>query len=1514
MKKKNLEKNNLEIKEYKIENNFDDYNPIENPVYTPKEIPSSRKFSTKFEYKKEKSFDKKEIEKKLEFNNLNDSQDFDHKEITKNDFDKQNISNYEISEMVSKYRNAENISRRENSQNISKNNVSANNSNNPISRVNLSRSENEQKEDTKKTDKTLLNILFSKTKKNRKQNDDKISIVDLSNFEDEKSQKNFHQRKRKNRKNRKNTNKSDLFSKDEVSCINLPSKSPDTKSRISKIGNKLKKEIHPKFENTQFSTIYKENLISLQKLIKKEKLNKALDLLYWMLEIEENEKKLDTFKTLGIIHYKKKQFEKSIIILFRGIKYLNFLKIENKQKHKKTFLINIAISQMANNQPQNALNCLLDPIFENKQKQPFAYLTLLGDCYFMISRFLDAFDAYNEQLGKFAKNLLNFKLVENIYNICNKIVISLLKNNDEVLFVKFYKYLLEMVKRMIETEEACSGKRNFFFFKNKIFLNLVILVFEEKNESLLNYLLNNCVDEGFLVLEDFQEIEKEKLLQVLLDFCAILKKIDNYGNQKNSYCKILEFSLKVIDSIQILKDLKKKKLLVYFNLVTFYLDNNDYTNAQKNIENCLDLYQENFGNSQQQLLGILFSIGEKVFLKRKYKESCFYFEKILEMESENQIKNESVKFLLKNYYIIGDYKKGIELLEDSLIEKIESNEEDLFFFVSIFFILCMKSHSEKFGNIMKALKNYNDFYQNFENMHYLFLYYNLSQYYFKKKNLSENKKILEEFKELDIKKNFENKIVNKMDFLYNNIIMENKNENENIFCCLFNEKYDIKTNAEKIQNFITNFYFIFINGISIITKDPYTQQTREKIINNILSCKNKIKKQIEKKLKSSKIQKKDHFHEIGPIDVFYIGKSTRTVQSRIFSMRDIKEINKLMSKRNMTIKTNTCKSINLSMSPELKKKNFFKKNNYGSVKINFGGKTFASKKKNFINKKKRLINNFGSVRNNSYKNNKTDGLKNLKNFGSVRNVKNNKKTSNRNIRSMRFSHTYSKSQNLGNSQNMKMSQNFLNTEDIFEFKETCDCEDFVGNNNLLSKIVFSFFENLEEIVNFKSLKNIGFYYKKFVFNFEQFNLKKLKKFLYIEKIVKFLQNDKKTQKEKFVGFIFKIFDEDLCYHDIKNILILLEANKNILLIEDFIILLEEKKEKIFKQIIQKMFFEELENTLFKIRDFFFKKIFHKKKKYFYTSSFYHLTNFPRIEKSLKIVFNFTLHKKKRFEIFSNNLIIRILKNNFFEENLSNFNFNLNFFTSLLDLNKYKKNSEKVLKNYQKNLEKIFSEFSQNPNPSKNLYDFLLLTNFLNFSKTNEKISEKIIDIISLLKKKTQILHFYHLSIISSKIGNLLFTKKLFSVTSKIKSIAFECLKKMDKSKIDFPKYIKGISPKELLFEIFDFLFMSQIYENEKNIGLKCLNKLKKFSYDENIDKIFLVKIKLFEFFFKVKFDDEFGEVKKEQVFKDFEDGFLKVYLEGIFDVIGFMERDKEGKKKYEIEIRFMRDIYKGLGC
>ena len=176
-------------------------------------------------------------------------------------------------------------------------------------------------------------------------------------------------------------------------------------------------------------------------------------------------------------------------------------------------------------------------------------------------------------------------------------------------------------------------------------------------------------------------------------------------------------------------------------------------------------------------------------------------------------------------------------------------------------------------------------------------------------------------------------------------------------------------------------------------------------------------------------------------------------------------------------------------------------------------------------------------------------------------------------------------------------------------------------------------------------------------------------------------------------------------------------------------------------------------------------------------------------------------------------------------------------------------------------------------------------------------------------------YLYHLSIICSKIGNLLFSKKLYLATSKTKSIAFECLKKMDKSKIDFPKYINPISPKELLFEIFDFLFMSQIYVNEKNIALKCLNKLKRFSYDENIDKIFLVKIKLFELFYKVKFDKDFkGEFNKEYIFNDFENGFYLIYLETVYNVIKFLDEDKEGKRKYQIEIRYMKDIYKSLDC
>ena len=1273
LKEKINKEKNLEMKkmiEYKIENKFDDYNPIENPVYTPKENSKNRKYSTKFKYKKKEGNNKKKEITKIQKDHLNDSLDFDNKKITKNDFN-QNLSHNDISK-------------------IEHDEIS----------------DNELKED-KKNDKTLLNIIFTKNNKNKRriEGDDKISIVDLSNFEDDKSQKKSYNKKIKRRK-RRNSDKSDFFSKDEVSCINIKNKKFDGKSRITKIEDKLKKEIRPENELKQFSTIYKENLISLQKLLKRERFNKALDLLYWMLSIEQNQRKIDTFKSLGIVHYKKKQYEKSIIILFRGIEYLNEIELQNKLSYKKTFLINIAISQIANNQPQNALNCLIDPAFDDKENQPFAYLTLLGDSYFMINKFLDAFDSYNEQLSKFTKNLLSDKLIEHIYNICNKIVMTLIKNKDELLFVKFYKYLVDTINRMIETVEAYSGNQNYSFFKNNTFLNLIILVHQEKDENLLNYLLNSNINDKIINIHELEEIQNKKLLEILLDFTSMLKKIENYGNQKKSYGKVLEYSINIMESMD--KDLKKEKLLTFFNLGTFYLENNNFKKAQNKIENCLSLYKENFGNCEQQLFTILYSIGEKVYLKKKYKESCFYFEKILEMDSEKQKKSDSMKYLLKAYYIIGDYQKGINLLESLLIEKIEENSEDLFFLISIFFILCMKAHSKKFGDIMKSLKNYNDFYQNYENTHYLFLYYNLSQYYFKKKNLLENKRLLKEFEDLDSRKNFESNIVDKMDQIYNRIIMENRNENKNIFCCLFDKKLDLKKNSKKMESFIKNFYFVFINGIKIITKSVYDLSTREKILKNTLSYKSKIIKQIERKLKTEinipKMKMTDHDHEIGPIDVFYIGKSTRTVQSRIFSMRDMKDINSFASKRAMTIKTNTCKSINLSQSPDIKKKNFFKKNNYGSVRDNFN--------RTSLNSKKKILNNFGSTKN-VYKNGK-----------------------NKSIRSMRFSNNITKSQNLEKTDNLRMSQNFK-TQEEFKFKEKCDCDGFVDNNNLISQIVFMFFENLENITEFKSLKNITFYYKKFNWNLEQFKLKKVKKFIYINKIINFFENDKKTQKENFMNFIGDILDDNLCYHDMKNILIILEANKNIFLVEDFILVLEEKNENLFKKLIQKMFFEDLDKTINKIRNFFYKKINHKKKNFIYTSSFYHLTNYPRLSKYLKIVFNFSFYKKKRFDIFNNKIINRILKNNFFEENLSKFNFNLNFFTSILDLNKYKKNSEIVLKNYEKKLKSILSEFSQLGNPTKNFYNFYLLINFINFSENekNEKISEKILEIINILKKK-----------------------------------------------------------------------------------------------------------------------------------------------------------------------------------
>lgn len=117
------------------------------------------------------------------------------------------------------------------------------------------------------------------------------------------------------------------------------------------------------------------------------------------------------------------------------------------------------------------------------------------------------------------------------------------------------------------------------------------------------------------------------------------------------------------------------------------------------------------------------------------------------------------------------------------------------------------------------------------------------------------------------------------------------------------------------------------------------------------------------------------------------------------------------------------------------------------------------------------------------------------------------------------------------------------------------------------------------------------------------------------------------------------------------------------------------------------------------------------------------------------------------------------------------------------------------------------------NDSDFLYEFLILVHSLIFENQALQIVQVIMSCLDIMNLKSDVSNTFHLSVVYSHIGNILFRHKLINSCLDFKRIAFEHMKKVSPSSSKFPSFFKPIKNIEHLYGILSFLGVGLILKN-----------------------------------------------------------------------------------------------------
>ncbi len=544
----------------------------------------------------------------------------------------------------------------------------------------------------------------------------------------------------------------------------------------------------------------------------------------------EGVQKVKIMKMVAMIFFKQNQIDESLRVLDQAIEYIDRSDIYPKNPEKEAIYIHYGTCLLEKNQISKALKLLNSKVFSHEFINPYYYM-LKGDCYVQRGDLRKAKENYNITLDHLLSQERNYSNRLKLFQIINKVFKMYFKKNDLKIAQFYHEIITKLRSYFSKTTDRDLKQVRFIDF---IFY-ILNLTKSYENYSFMNYLLDNLIKNPFWKINKITENDKKILIDFYISFSNFLLNHQSFYKHKRSYIKYLKHALKLVETCKSGKENEKIKLLILYKTGLFHINNKEFKAAQDSLERSLTIYQNTFKEVSPEFLNILLNTGISLYQLGKYKDSVYFFDKIVDLKfKEAQIENMAKFYIKKLNFILDEKKKNKTILEKLLLSKESANKDlDLFLNFSFYYLSIDKEKSDLKWFIEKL---YTSNPNNKRILIYTF-FNNIFYVYFKKTQSTEMKRILDSLRDIFKTKGRNSKakkFVKEMSYLYSKIILNlSEKSSENIYQTIeayVNDNESKHVQMKNLKEFLRTGFFFLINHLSNVLGENQHEKFRAKTL------------------------------------------------------------------------------------------------------------------------------------------------------------------------------------------------------------------------------------------------------------------------------------------------------------------------------------------------------------------------------------------------------------------------------------------------------------------------------------------------------------------------------------------------------------------------------------------------------------------------------------------------------------------------------------------------------------
>jgi hypothetical protein len=416
-------------------------------------------------------------------------------------------------------------------------------------------------------------------------------------------------------------------------------------------------------------------------------------------------------------------------------------------------------------------------------------------------------------------------------------------------------------------------------------------------------------------------------------------------------------------------------------------------------------------------------------------------------------------------------------------------------------------------------------------------------------------------------------------------------------------------------------------------------------------------------------------------------------------------------------------------------------------------------------------------------------------------------------------------------------------EDLDIDREFCKCSATEAEEYGVTMLIEQFLRQIKNMLFLDVYDNLSEYYRRFELIIAEKNWN-WTKFEYVKKLFDFYllhEQESTVNKASFVKILDHIFENsNLCLHDLKLIVLLLESFKNIEYIEVFIAYVDRFHPITAAVIFNVIFLKSFSKKRSHVVSSLYKKI--------YNYRFYHLDNYPlmhciNIENALDIEkdLEYRIYVRNRYDCMANPKFKEIFYRYISPETLMNFNFEYSIYKAIVFLlKKPHEEHASIIQIFQNKLAMCHNELPLTSiSHIHYFYDLFLVIHLVDYSKSPEVV-ELVSQILHFIEEKVSSEQLFHFAVVCSITGNIFCKFKHFEMSIRMKLMSLTAIKRLIPGSVTFPQYMIEIDLKNLIFGILSFLvvnylelqcfdeaeiFLSKLIEYKFENGMLDLEKL-----------------------------------------------------------------------------------------